>query len=172
MKEEEKYSLTIKYEYAEGEEGAEELPNTYTLSDLEDGFKYRVTSPAVSGYIAVPSEVSSTINGKDENITVIYYEDSNGNSKPDKDEKYSLTINYGYVGSEGEEGPEELPPTYTATNLPVGYQYSIASPEISGYVARPAAVSDIIYDSDKVITVYYYKDENGNGIPDSEEPTQ
>lgn len=56
--------------------------------------------------------------------------------------------------------------------MPVGYQYSIASPEISGYVARPAAVSDIIYDSDKVITVYYYKDENGNGIPDSEEPTQ
>lgn len=166
----EKYSLTIEYQYAEGEEGTEELPANYIASDLEDGTSYSTIPPAISGYVAVPSKVSETINGKDENITVIYYKDSNGNSKPDRDEKYSLTIYYAYIA--GEEGEIALPTTTNNEGLTVGHQYSVVSPDIPGYVARPAVVSDIIYDSDKVITVYYYKDENGNGIPDSEEPTQ
>ena len=168
MKEEEKYSLTIKYEYAEGEEGAEELPNTYTLSDLEDGFKYRVTSPAVSGYVAVPSEVSSTINGKDENITVIYYEDANGNEIPDNKESYTVSVEVAFAPNE-EGDIELLPGPILNSNLPVGHSFFIAMPEIDGYVARPAVVQGIIGDSNVNTTVYYYKDANGNGIPDSEE---
>lgn len=168
MKEEEKYSLTIKYEYAEGEEGAEELPNTYTLSDLEDGFKYRVTSPAVSGYVAVPSEVSSTINGKDENITVIYYEDANGNDIPDNKESYTVSVEVAFAPNE-EGDIELLPGPILNSNLPVGHSFYIAMPEIDGYVARPTVVQGIIGDSNVNKTVYYYKDANGNGIPDSEE---
>ena len=53
----------------------------------------------------------------------------------------------------------------------MGHSYSIASPEISGYVAVPASISGIIDGKNENFTVIYYKDENGNGIPDSKEPT-
>ena len=112
--------------------------------------------------------VSGTIYDSDVNVTVIYYRDSNGNGEPDRDESYSLTIYYAFAA--GEAGNASLPGTYTASGLTVGYNYSVTSPWVSGYVARPAVVSGTIYDSNVTATVYYYIDSNGNGVPDSEEP--
>ena len=165
----ESYNLTITYTYASGEEGSTSaLPSAYTQEGLAVGQGYSVPSPAVSGYVARPSVVSGTIYDSDVNVTVIYYRDSNGNGEPDRDESYSLTIYYAFAA--GEAGNASLPGTYTASGLTVGYNYSVTSPWVSGYVARPAVVSGTIYDSNVTATVYYYIDSNGNGVPDSEEP--
>ena len=169
MKEEEKYSLTIKYQYAEGEEGIEELlPVDYVANNLVNGSSYNTTSPVISGYVAVPSEISITINGKDENITVIYYEDANGNDIPDNKESYTVSVEVAFAPNE-EGDIELLPGPILNSNLPVGHSFFIAMPAIDGYVARPAVVQGIIGYSNVNTTVYYYKDANGNGIPDSEE---
>ena len=167
--EDQSYNLTITYTYASGEEGSTSaLPSAYTQEGLAVGQGYSVPSPAVSGYVARPSVVSGTIYDSDVNVTVIYYRDSNGNGEPDRDESYSLTIYYAFAA--GEAGNASLPGTYTASGLTVGYNYSVTSPWVSGYVARPAVVSGTIYDSNVTATVYYYIDSNGNGVPDSEEP--
>ena len=166
----ERYNLTINYEYVSGEgDNAPSLPNTYTERDLEVGYEYRVESPAIEGYVARPQVVSGTIYDRDVEITVYYHADSNGNGEPDSEESYSLTINYGYVSSEGTSAPQ-LPATYRVSGLEVGYEYNVPSPEIEGYVARPLVVSGTIYNSNVTATVYYYVDSNGNGVPDTEEP--
>ena len=166
----ERYNLTINYEYVSGEgDNAPSLPNTYTERDLAVGYEYRVESPAIEGYVARPQVVSGTIYDRDVEITVYYHADSNGNGEPDSEESYSLTINYGYVSSEGTSAPQ-LPATYRVSGLEVGYEYNVPSPEIDGYVARPLVVSGTIYNSNVTATVYYYVDSNGNGVPDTEEP--
>ena len=166
----ERYNLTINYEYVSGEgDNAPSLPNTYTERDLAVGYEYRVESPAIEGYVARPQVVSGTIYDRDVEITVYYHADSNGNGEPDSEESYSLTINYGYVSSEGTSAPQ-LPATYRVSGLEVGYEYNVPSPEIEGYVARPLVVSGTIYNSNVTATVYYYVDSNGNGVPDTEEP--
>ena len=166
----ERYNLTINYEYVSGEgDNAPSLPNTYTERDLEVGYEYRVESPVIEGYVARPQVVSGTIYDRDVEITVYYHADSNGNGEPDSEESYSLTINYGYVSSEGTSAPQ-LPATYRVSGLEVGYEYNVPSPEIEGYVARPLVVSGTIYNSNVTATVYYYVDSNGNGVPDTEEP--
>ena len=83
---------------------------------------------------------------------------------------YEITINYVYA--EGEEGDtQELPARNFSDGLEMGHSYSIASPEISGYVAVPESISGIIDGKNENFTVIYYKDENGNDVPDSKEPT-
>ena len=63
----------------------------------------------------------------------VYGEDTNHNNQPDEDESYSLTITYAYA--QGEEGSAALPAVNRQNDLAVGHAYSVASPEIEGYVA-------------------------------------
>ncbi len=53
--------------------------------------------------------------------------------------------------------------------LPVGFSYDQRSPGIGNYIAVPEQVSGEMPDHDLTITVIYYKDLNGNKIPDSSE---
>ena len=98
----------------------------------------------------------------------VYGEDTNHNNQPDEDESYSLTVTYAYA--QGEEGSAALPAVNRQNDLAVGHAYSVASPEIEGYVAVPAVVSGTISDRDVSATVLYYIDSNGNDVPDSQEP--
>ena len=165
---EETYNLTITYSYAPGEEGnVSSLPATYTASGLPVGHNFSVVTPEIIGYVARPSIVEGTISDSDVNMSVIYYIDNNGNGIPDSQEEYKLTIYYGFAP--GQAGSVTLPATYTASGLPVGHNFLVATPEISGYVARPSIVEGIIYNSNITQTVYYYIDKNGNGVPDDEE---
>ena len=166
----ESYDLTITYAYAEGEEGEATLPETHTETDLAVGAQYKVESPAVEGYVAEPEVVEGTIVDRDVNVEVVYHRDSNGNGKPDVDESYDLTITYAYA--EGEEGQATLPETHTETGLAVGEAYSVESPAVEGYVAVPLTVEGTIVDRNVSAEVLYYIDENGNGVPDSEEPDE
>ena len=108
----------------------------------------------------VPSETT--------NYVAHWAEDTNHNNQPDEDESYSLTITYAYA--QGEEGSAALPAVNRQNDLAVGHAYSVASPEIEGYVAVPAVVSGTISDRDVSATVLYYIDSNGNDVPDSQEP--
>ena len=103
-------------------------------------------------------------------MEVVYHRDSNGNGKPDAEESYDLTITYAYA--EGEEGQATLPETHTETGLAVGEAYSVESPALEGYVAVPLTVEGTIVDRNVSAEVLYYIDENGNGVPDSEEPDE
>lgn len=87
--------------------------------------------------------------------------------EPSEDETYDVTITYSYA--QGQEGTLVLPNTYKATNLPTGYSYYVTSPTIDGYVAVPLTVRGKIEDSDVNVSVLYYIDSNGNGVPDSQE---
>ena len=166
----ESYDLTITYAYAEGEEGEAALPETHTETDLAVGAQYKVESPAVEGYVAEPEVVEGTIVDQDVNVEVVYHRDTNGNGEPDVDESYDLTITYAYA--EGEEGQATLPETHTETDLAVGAQYKVESPAVEGYVAVPLTVEGTIVDRNVSAEVLYYIDENGNGVPDSEEPDE
>ena len=167
---EESYDLTITYAYAEGEEGEAVLPETHTEIGLAVGAPYKVESPAVEGYVAEPEVVEGTIVDQDVNVEVVYHLDSNGNGEPDVEESYDLTITYAYA--EGEEGEATLPETHTETDLAVGEAYSVESPAVEGYVAVPLTVEGTIVDRNVSAEVLYYIDENGNGVPDSEEPDE
>lgn len=82
-----------------------------------------------------------------------------------EEKEYTLIINYEYAP--GEEGDIRLGP-YSAT-VPVGFSYYQSSPGIGNYIAVPEQVSGEMPDHDLTITVIYYKDLNGNKIPDSSE---
>ena len=136
-----------------------------TVADTEgDDWAFDGWTPALTegedGNVLVPSETT--------NYVAHWAEDTNHNNQPDEDESYSLTITYAYA--QGEEGSAALPAVNRQNDLAVGHAYSVASPEIEGYVAVPAVVSGTISDRDVSATVLYYIDSNGNDVPDSQEP--
>ena len=61
------YTLTVRYRYLDGTTAAQ----TYTAS-LRRGQRFRVTSPEIEGYIAVPAVVSGTMRGRNTEYTVTY----------------------------------------------------------------------------------------------------
>ena len=82
-----------------------------------------------------------------------------------EEKEYTLKINYEYAP--GEEGDIKIS-SYVAT-VAVGFGYFRASPDIDNYIAVPEQVRGEMPDHDLTITVIYYKDLNGNKIPDSSE---
>lgn len=122
--------------------------------------------------IAAPAEgtivTEVTFGEGDKTVYAVWAVDNNDNDIPDYNESYSLTIYYQYA--QGEDGDEDLlPETYSDTDMKVGEEYNVASPEVEGYVARPTEVTGTIDKTDVEATVTYYRDSNGNGEPDSED---
>lgn len=119
-------------------------------------------------YWTLNGQEVTVVPNTDATVLAHWAEDTNHNNQPDEDESYSLTITYAYA--QGEEGSAALPAVNRQDNLAVGHAYSVASPEIEGYVAVPAVVSGTISDRDVSAAVLYYIDSNGNDVPDSQEP--
>ena len=119
-------------------------------------------------YWTLNGQEVTVVPNTDATVLAHWAEDTNHNNQPDEDESYSLTITYAYA--QGEEGSAALPAVNRQNDLAVGHAYSVASPEIEGYVAVPAVVSGTISDRDVSATVLYYIDSNGNDVPDSQEP--
>ena len=67
LKAEAKYSLTVEYAYAEGDEGTVSLPDTVSQQDLSSNAEYQVEVPAVEGYSYVV--LQETANGSWLNVT-------------------------------------------------------------------------------------------------------
>lgn len=80
----------------------------------------------------------------------------------------SLTVRYHYA--QGEAGDVTLlPQDYIQNNMRNGTTYEVKTPFISGYTAVPTVVKGEMQDEDVVMDVYYYKDSNGNEVPDVNE---
>ena len=78
-----------------------------------------------------------------------------------------VTITYAYA--EGEEGNNPLP-SINSQLVPTNIGIGVASPWIEGYTPIPDNVEIESVQEDMNITVLYYIDQNGNGVPDSIEP--
>lgn len=128
--------------------------NTYTARFYqEDGTLWQTTTSRYGRPINVPNDPTKTgytFTGWDPAIpqttpasNTDYYMTWSVNS-------YTLTINY--VTEDGDTAP----PTYTAS-LPYGTEYSITSPDLTGYTPDVATVSGAMDStSGKTITVTYY----------------
>ena len=129
-----KYTLTINYEYEDGTEAAD----SYVDDEKNVGDSYNVASPDISGYTPDEAFVSGTMPADDVTVTVVYTAID-----------YTLTINYEY-----EDGTEAAD-SYIDDEMNVGDNYSVTSPEISGYTPNQAVVSGIMPADDVTITVVY-----------------
>lgn len=114
-------NLTINYLYPDNTPAAE--PVTYPF---EPGAEFSIPSPEIPGYIPNRSIVSGIMPEEDASIDVFYNQLF-----------YPLTIKYQYVdGSQAAEDAVE--------NYPMGFEYSVPSPEISGYTPNQKIVSGIM----------------------------
>ena len=128
------YNLKINYEYEDGSKAAESHEDT--LSYQSD---YSVTSPDITGYTADNPVVSGTMPAGNVEVTVTYTKNS-----------YNLKINYEYEdGSKAAESHEDT----------LSYQsdYSVTSPDITGYTADNPVVSGTMPAGNVEVTVTYTK---------------
>lgn len=149
----EAYSLTIYYQYAQGEEGDDDLlPETYNQSEMKVGETYNVASPEVQGYVARPTAITGTIDQSNVEETVTYYRDSNGNGEPDQeDNRYTVRF-LDYDGTvlstqsvlEGMSAVAPANPTrdgYTFTGWDRGFDNITSDLDVNAqYQANPAPV--------------------------------
>ncbi len=91
----ERYTLTVTYTYHADDlvagETAPVMPQVHTESGMKVHDTYKVSSPQVDGWVAVPQEVNGTIVDSDVRETVIYHKDANHDQIPDD---YQVTITY------------------------------------------------------------------------------
>ncbi|WP_300852698.1 InlB B-repeat-containing protein, partial [uncultured Bacteroides sp.] len=91
----ENYKVRVTYTYDEGDlkEGdkAPDMPEDYESAPLNVGDSYRIESPAVEGWVAMPLVVSGII--EDSNVTaeVVYHKDINSDKIPDE---FQITVTY------------------------------------------------------------------------------
>ena len=170
----ESYDVTVNYVFAEGEESDDvTLPGQYYLADQTVGYKYDVTSPAVTGYVAVPTVVSGTVVKADVIETVEYYKDVNGDGQPDVDEtKYTIH----YI-SGTEDTVSGMPENVTDVLKDTEQNVSTVVPERSGYIFTGWTTEDVTVSegkftmpaNDVIFTATWTLDEDENGTPDDEE---
>ena len=124
------YTVTIKYQYADGTKAADDVVQT-----LNYNATYEVATPAIEGYTADVETVSGNAT-EDKVITVTYTIN-----------QYTITIKYQYA--DGTKAGEDVVQTlnYNAT-------YEVATPAIEGYTADVETVSGNATE-DKVIVVTY-----------------
>lgn len=116
-----KYTLTIKYVYDNGETAEE----THT-EQVEYGKTYSVNSPAISGYTANQAVVSGTMPAKDVTVTVTYSPNT-------------ARVTYQYEGNVPDGAPA-LPEVATVT---VGTEYKVAAaPTLAGYTFSGWKIDD------------------------------
>ena len=126
--------LTINYVYKDGSKAAESHE-----AELPYQSDYSVTSPDITGYTADNPVVSGTMPAGNVEVTVTYTKNS-----------YNLKINYEYEdGSKAAESHEDT----------LSYQsdYSVTSPDITGYTADNLVVSGTMPANDVEVTVTYTK---------------
>ena len=97
----ESYTLTVNYTYhSEDGQPVPTLPAPVVNSGLKVNENYRVESPDIDGYVAVPQIVEGTIIDRDVTAEVVYHKDVNGNDIPDcEDTYYTITFRAGANGS-------------------------------------------------------------------------
>ena len=128
------YNLKINYVYEDGSKAAESHE-----AELPYQSDYSVESPVIEGYTANNLVVSGTMPANDVEVTVTYTKNS-----------YNLKINYVYEdGSEAAESHEDT----------LSYQsdYSVTSPDITGYTADNPVVSGTMPAGNVEVTVTYTK---------------
>lgn len=133
--------LTIKYQYEDGSEAADDYVVT-----LNPGDPYSVTSPSITDYIPDQSVVEGEMPEKSTTIIVVYRPSPVETPNP-----FKVTIKYIY-----EEDGKEAAPTYRSEFAP-NTDFSVTSPVIAGYSADRTVVSDTIKDHDLEFTVRYGK---------------
>ncbi|MBR2780808.1 MAG: MucBP domain-containing protein, partial [Eubacteriaceae bacterium] len=152
------YPLTVHYVYAQGGTAAPDHTET-----VKYGAEYSVTSPTVTGYTPDPAKVSGTMPAQAVEETVIYTKTN-----------YTLTVEY--VFKDGTTAA----PTYTQ-QVPYSEQYSVNSPEVTGYSPDRTVVTGtmpaedhketVVYTAnDYQLTVHYvYENGGGTAAPDHTE---
>ena len=128
------YKLKINYVYEDGSEAAKSHEATLPYQS-----EYNVESPVIDGYTADKLDVRGTMPANDVEVTVTYTKNS-----------YNLKINYVYEdGSKAAESHEDT----------LSYQsdYSVTSPDITGYKADKLDVSGKMPANDVEETVTYTK---------------
>ena len=126
--------LTINYVYEDGSKAAESHE-----AELPYQSDYSVESPVIEGYTANNLVVSGTMPANDVEVTVTYTKNS-----------YNLKINYVYEdGSKAAESHE--------AELPYQSNYSVTSPDITGYTADNPVVSGTMPAGNVEVTVTYTK---------------
>lgn len=133
------YPLTIKYQYADGTQAAEDAVANYPM-----GFEYGVPSPEISGYTPNQAMVSGIMPAQAVTETVTYV------GKP-----YTLTIIYQY------ENGLQATDTYQGWFI-TGSHYSIPSPKIEGYAPSEDPVTGTMPGNDVTRTVIYKVDSGGS----------
>ena len=126
------YKLKIDYVYEDGRKAAESHEETLPYQS-----EYNVESPVIDGYTADKLDVSGTMPAGNVEVTVTYTKNS-----------YKLKINYVY------EDGSEAAKSHEAT-LPYQSDYSVTSPDITGYTADNSVVSGTMPANDVAVTVTY-----------------
>ena len=133
------YPLTIKYQYVDGSQAAEDAVTNYPM-----GFEYAVPSPEVSGYTPNRAMVSGTMPAQAVTETVVYV------GKP-----YTLTVIYQY------ENGLQATDTYQGRFI-TGSRYSIPSPKLEGYIPSKETLTGTMPGNDITLTVIYKVDSGGS----------
>ena len=145
--------LTVTYVMDDGSEAPKAFERYYLKGSM-----YIVPSPRVSGYIVDRRIVTGFINQDTKEEIVTYYADKNGDGIPDKDQRRLIVT---YVMDDGTEAPDSDEIYYL-----IGADYSFDVPQIEGYMSYDKNFSGTMGEEDVEKTVTYYKDVNGDNIPD------
>ena len=126
------YKLTIHYTYENNAEAHDD-----TVEYVGYNTEYRFNSPEIDGYTADKPVVSGVMPAQNIVINVVYYKN-----------EYTVTVNY--LFTDGAVAHEK----YVGTFLR-GTDYSVESPNITGYEADNTQVSGNNIQNDVEYTVYY-----------------
>ncbi len=145
--------LTIHYKHEDGTAAAED-----SVTMINQGEMYNITSPAVEGYIAETPVVSGKMEANDVEVTVVYKK------------TYTLTVHY--VKADGSQAFDD----YVLSGQLPGAEYSVDSLPITHYTADQDKVFGTMPAADTEITVTYnpksynltikYVDADGNKLAD------
>ena len=144
------YLLTVKYQYPDGSQAAEDVVLQYP-----SGFVYDVPSPAIAGYRPDKQTVTGTMPGSAREEVVTY-----------TPMQYDLTIYYRYADGSQAAGTHQ-------EQLQAGASYSVTSPAITGYQPDQTVISGSMPAKDTSFTVIYTPDSGGGGVDpggDGEDP--
>ena len=131
------YNLTIHYVYADNTEAAPDY-----VTALDYNVEYSVASPEIMCYTASQTVVAGTMPANDVEVTVVY----NANY-------YTLTVSYIMYDSNTDSFVEAAPAH--VEHLTCDENYSVVSPEITGYTPTYPSVSGLMPAHDLDITIYY-----------------
>ena len=136
------YNLTVNYVYSDGSKVTEPYSGKF-----QQGDSFRVESPVLNGYTASANVISGVMGTKDLTYTVTYTKNTTP-VDPEAEDR-TVTIKYVYAKDGSQAAPD-----YVQTAKP-GTKFSVASPEIQGYIADQTVISGTLGDQDLVYQVTY-----------------